>query len=162
MPPTLTPVTIPLGSDAKMYIDAVEVNTATDITLNLEKGEANVTTRGSKGWEEFLPTNKSASIDATLVWDTADESFTKIMRAYLFGTPLDCMFLDGEYVADSKGTGLNAWCGVFGFTREETLQNALTAKTKFKPTYAGSNEEMKPRWLVNGREEVATETGGGG
>ena len=55
---------IPLGYQAKAYINTSTTNTPSwteisiirNVTLNLEKGEADVTTRGAKGWKEVLPT----------------------------------------------------------------------------------------------------------
>ena len=100
---------IPLGYQAKAYINTAtsgtptwtEVDIIRNVTLNLEKGEADVTTRGAQGWKEVLPTLKEASIDTELVWDTTQtivldikdwrenhrlslQSFKKFGRSFLF------------------------------------------------------------------------------
>ena len=60
-----------LGMDAKLYRNAgsfgspiwTEVTNVKDLTLNLEKGEADVTTRANGGWRATVGTLKDASID---------------------------------------------------------------------------------------------------
>ena len=135
-------IRIPLGANAKMYIGNEEVKIARDVTLTLEKGEANVTTRGSGGWEEVLATNKKASIEFDILWDKQDSSFKKLAKAFFDDEILEFKFLDGE-----GGTGLHAWCGVFKFSRTEGLEEALMAQCMVKPTYAGSDDTKKPKWV---------------
>ncbi|MGL6193550.1 MAG: phage tail tube protein [Thermoguttaceae bacterium] len=138
---------IPLGTDAKFFIGTREVSTAQNLTLNLEKGEADVTTRGAGGWKETLATNKDASVDATMLWDPDDPSFAEIAMAFFKNEALDCKFLDGPI---ATGTGLAGFFAVFKFARDEQLDGALIVNVTFKPTYAGSDKSKKPRWLVRG------------
>ena len=85
---------IPLGYQAKAYINTatgttpawVEISIIRNVTLNLEKGEADVTTRGAKGWKEVLPTLKEATIDTECVWDADDTLFAKLLDAFLNDT----------------------------------------------------------------------------
>lgn len=138
---------IPLGSDAKMYIGNAEVSTAQNVTLNLEKGEADVTTRGADGWKETLFTNKDASVDFSLVWDTSDPSFSAIAKSFFEkdADPLEMKFLDGP-----NGTGLSGFFGIQKFSRDEQLDGALIANVTVKPTYAGSDKSKKPKWVTGG------------
>lgn len=55
--------------------------------LNLEKGEADLTTRASGGWRATEGTLKDASVEFEMVWDTEDAGFTAIKDAYFGGTP---------------------------------------------------------------------------
>ncbi|HXH23888.1 MAG TPA: phage tail tube protein [Vicinamibacterales bacterium] len=48
-----------------------------DVTLNLETGEADVTTRANSGWRATVATLKEASVEFEMVWDTADAGFTR-------------------------------------------------------------------------------------
>jgi hypothetical protein len=42
------------------------------VTLNLEAGEAEVTTRANSGWRATVATLKEASVEFEMVWDTGD------------------------------------------------------------------------------------------
>jgi hypothetical protein len=57
-----------------------ELTNAKDVTLNLEAGEADVTTRGNNGWRATVPTLKEASVEWEMVWNTADAGFTRQKR----------------------------------------------------------------------------------
>ena len=60
-----------LGMDAKLYRnkgtyavpDWEEITNVRDVTLNLEEGEADLTTRANAGWRATLGTLKDASVD---------------------------------------------------------------------------------------------------
>ena len=45
------------------------------MTLSLEAGEADVTTRGNDGWRAIVATLKEASVEFEMVWDTGDAGF---------------------------------------------------------------------------------------
>ena len=80
-------MSVKLGLDAKLYRNTGtfaspawnEVINVKDLTLNLEAGEADVTTRGNNGWRATVATLKDGSIEFEMVWDTADADFAKIM-----------------------------------------------------------------------------------
>ena len=142
---------IPLGYQAKAYINTsttttptwVEITIIRNVTLNLEKGEADVTTRGANGWKEVLPTLKEATIDTELVWDTTHVIFGKFLDAFLNDTNLEFLFLDGA-INTKDSQGLRAVCGIFKFSRDEQLDGALIANVSLKPTYGA----VKPSWFV--------------
>ena len=75
-----------LGLDAKLYRNTgtyatpvwAEITNVKDLTLNLEKGEADVTTRANLGWRALVGTLKEASLEFQMVWDTADSHFTGV------------------------------------------------------------------------------------
>lgn len=50
------------------------------MTLSLETGEADVTTRANSGWRATVGTLKEASVEFEMVWDTADAGFTRQKR----------------------------------------------------------------------------------
>ena len=142
---------IPLGYQAKAYINTAsgttptwsEIDIVRNVTLNLEKGEADVTTRGAQGWKEVLPTLKEASIETELVWDTSHTIFGKLLQAFLNDENLEFLFLDGPNT-QAGSQGLRAVCGVFKFSRDEQLDGALIANVSFKPTYGA----VKPSWFT--------------
>src|SRR6187431_2263177 len=92
-----------LGLNAKLYRNTGTFGTPVwdlisnvrDLRLNLEKGEADVTTRGGNGWEQVVATLKSATIEWGMLWDTADTDFTAIRTSFLSDTTIEFLVLDG-------------------------------------------------------------------
>ena len=68
-------MTIKLGMEAKLYRNTgtyaaptwVEMTNVKDVTLNLEAGEADVTTRGNAGWRATIAALKDGSIEFEMV-----------------------------------------------------------------------------------------------
>lgn len=142
--------TVPLGLDAKLYRNTgtydspnwVVIGNARDVTLNLTKGEADVTTRANNGWRATRGTLKDASIDFQMVWNPSDAGFAAIRDAFFGNTSIEIMALSGDK-DDAESEGLRATCDVFSFTRNEALEDALTVDVSLKPTYATN----APTWI---------------
>lgn len=141
-----------LGLDAKLYIDDEAsyasptwtlVNNVKDVTLNLEKADADVSTRGSGGWRATVGTLKDASVDFTMVWDTDDAVFTQIKDAFLNNTAVNIAVMDG-LIETTGSQGFRAMMIVSKFTRNEQLEEALTVDVTVKPTYFPGDP---PEWL---------------
>ena len=141
---------VKLGMEAKLYRndgdyetpDWVEMTNVKDLTLNNEKGEADVTTRKNNGWRATVGTLKDGSIEFEMVWDTEDENFAAIQEAYFGNTSIEFAVMDGDIeVAGSQG--LRATMAIMSFSRNEPLEEALTVSVTAKPTYA----EHAPDWL---------------
>ncbi|MFO0225196.1 MAG: phage tail tube protein [Planctomyces sp.] len=133
---------IKLGLNAKLYRNTAasgsptwnEVTNVRDVTLNLETGEADVSTRSSS-WRASVGTLKSASLEFEMVWDTADDDFAAIRDAFLNNTSVEFAVLDGGSTA--PGTqGLRATMAIINFTRSEPLEEAIKVSVTAKPTYA--------------------------
>jgi len=144
-------MSIKLGMEAKLYRNTgsyetptwVEMTNVKDLTLNLEKGEADVTTRANDGWRATAGTLKEGSVEFEMVWDTEDEGFTVIQSAWFDGTSLELAVMDGDITV--AGTqGLRATFAVISFTRNEPLEEAMSVNVTVKPTYA----EHAPEWMV--------------
>ena len=139
-----------LGMEGKLYYNAgsyatpdwKELKNAKDVTLNLEKGEADVTTRGNAGWKATVGTLKEGSIEFEMVWDTEDAGFTALQNAWFGDTPVEMAVMDGP-IATSGSQGLRATMSVISFSRKEPLEEAMTASISIKPTYA----EHAPEWM---------------
>ena len=67
-----------IGLEAKLYYDAsgmsetptwTELTNVKDVTLNLEKADADVTTRASGGWRLRRGTLKDARVEWEMQWD---------------------------------------------------------------------------------------------
>lgn len=132
-----------LGLEAKLFYGnagakaATELTNVKDVTLNLETGEADVTTRAAQGWRATAATLKDGSLEFTMVWDTEDEGFIAIKDAFFDNTPIALM------VDDGAGSGLDADFVVTNFSRSEPLEEALTVSVTCKPTYA----TRPPAWV---------------
>ena len=141
---------VKLGMEAKLYRndgdydvpDWVEMTNVKDLTLNNEKGEADVTTRKNNGWRATVGTLKDGSIEFEMVWDTEDENFTAIQEAYFGNTSVEFAVMDGD-IEEAGSQGLRATMSIMNFTRNEPLEEAITVSVTAKPTYA----EHAPDWL---------------
>ena len=144
-------MTTVLGLDAKAYRNTGTwgspvwnlVANIRDATLGLEKGEADVSTRGGNGWEQIVSTLKSANIQFSMVWDTGDEDFEALKDAFINNTLIDMWFVDGD-TSTSGNQGLRAEFEVTGFSRNEQLREALTVDVTLKP--GRSTVSQPPEW----------------
>jgi len=139
---------IRLGLGAKLYRNAaasgtpswVLINNVRDLTLNLETGEADVTTRGNNGWRATMATLKDASLEFEMVWDTEDANFTVIRNAFLGNQSIRLAVLD-DFMGD--GQGIYARWMITAFSRNEPLEEAITVSVTAKPTYSAN----PPLWV---------------
>jgi len=142
---------VKLGMEAKLYRNSgnystptwVEMPNVKDLTLNLETGEADVTTRGNAGWRATVGTLKDGSIEFEMIWDTADAGFTAIRQAFFGNTTVEMAVMDGA-IATSGTQGLRATFSITKFSRNEPLEEAITVSVTAKPTYA----EHAPEWMT--------------
>jgi hypothetical protein len=148
-----------LGMQAKLYrlsvglraawpvsgapANLLELGNVKDVTLNLETGEADVTTRANNGWKATIATLKEGSLEFEAIWDTTDAGFGALKDAYFNNTPIALAILDGS--KDVVGSqGLWADFSVTNLTREEPLEDAIKAKVTLKPTYSA----IPPAWVT--------------
>ena len=123
-----------LGLDAVLYRGtagaqgATEVTNVKDLTLSLESGEADVTTRAAAGWKASIATLKQASLEFGMLYDTSDEDFKAFQTAYFSNTPM------ALFVSDGAGSGLDADFSITGFSVEQPLEEALSVSVTAKPT----------------------------
>ncbi len=144
-------MSVKLGLDAKLYRNTGsfasptwnEVINVKDLTLNLEAGEADVTTRGNNGWRATVATLKDGSIEFEMVWDTEDLDFAAIRDTFLNRAAMEFAVMDGG-IAVSGSQGLRATCMVTNFSRNESLEEAITVSVTVKPTYSVN----APVWMV--------------
>lgn len=136
-----------LGMEAKLLykIDGqgsanpwTALNNVRDVTLSLEAGEADVTTRANNGWRASAATLKEAGVEFEMVWDTADAGFTAIKNAYLGNDIIGLQVLDG-----TNGQGLQADFMITGFSRSEALEEAITVSVTAKVAYSAT----APSWI---------------
>ena len=142
---------VKLGLDAKLFRNTAsyatptwaEITNVRDVTLNLDAGEADVTTRGNNGWRATVATLKDGSIEFEMVWDSDDDDFTAIRDAFLNKTSVEMAVMDGS-MATSGSQGLRASFMVTSFSRNEPLEEAITVSVTAKPTYSTN----PPEWMT--------------
>jgi hypothetical protein len=110
-----------------------EQSNVKDLTLNLETGEADATTRGNNGWRATLATLKEGSIEFEMLWDSADSGFTAIKDAWLNSNEIALAAMDGD-IATSGNQGLASNFTVTNFSRNEPLEEAITVNVTVKPS----------------------------
>jgi len=141
---------IRLGMEARLYYKAggqdaggawTELTNVRDVTLNLETGEADVTTRANQGWRATVATLKNASVEWEMVWDPADAGFTAIKDAWLNNQMIGLQILD-DTVANG-GKGLQADFMITNFSRSEPLEEGITVSVTAKVTYSST----PPSWI---------------
>jgi len=145
------------GLEAKLYYkrggvaalgDWTELTIVRDNSLNLEKGEADVTTRGSNGWRATIGALKDATVEFEIVADTDDDGYDALQDAFLSDSIIGLAIMDGDI---ATGTGLQADFAILKFSRNEPLEEGVTVSVTAKPTYSST----APQWI----EEGATGTG---
>jgi hypothetical protein len=145
---------VKLGLDAKLFRNTgsyasptwVEVKNVKDLTLTLQAGEADVTTRGNNGWRATVATLKDGTVDFEMVWDAGDADFVAFRDAFLDNEPIELAVMDGPITGtgSSGSQGLRASFAVTGFSRNEPLEEAITVPVSIKPTYS----ENPPEWMT--------------
>jgi len=144
---------IVFGKDCKLYRNAGsyespdwnEIVNVKDLTLPLEKSEADVTVRGSGGWRQTAAVLKDGTVTFQMQWDPDDEDMQAIRDAYLNDTSIEFCILDGA-IDEAGNQGLRATMDVFTFGRNEPLEEALTVDVTIKPAYNAANA---PEWYTS-------------
>ena len=122
-----------LGMNAKLYHGAAGATAATemgnvrDVTLTLEAGEADITTRANQGWRATAPTLRECSVEFEMVWNPSDAGFTAIKTAFLAAGTVALKVLD-----QAGGQGPDGDFAITSFTRNEALEEAVTVSVTAK------------------------------
>jgi hypothetical protein len=138
-----------LGMNAKLYFnpndtliqsgqdpdDVVwnEADNVKDLTLNLETGEADITTRANNGFRATAATLKDGSIEFQMNWKPSGSFFSAIQDAWSNSKEIALMALDGDKGTSGK-QGLASNFTVTNFTRNEPLEEAMTVDVTLKPS----------------------------
>lgn len=129
-----------LGMNAKLFAAAagtalascVEVDNVKDVSLSLEAGEADVTTRANSGWRAVAATLREASVDFEMVWKANDTTgFDLFQTAYLTGLNVSMAVLSGDLSTSGSDGPYGDW-SVTNFSRSEPLEGAITASVACK------------------------------
>ena len=128
-----------LGKDAKIYQGAAggalgtltEMSNVKDVTLNLEAGEADITTRANSGWRATAPTLRECTCEFEMVWKPGDTGFDAIKAAFLGGTAIELAVLD-QARETTGAQGPKGSFSITSFSRNEALEEAITVSVTAK------------------------------
>lgn len=108
------------------------VNVARDVTVTMEHGEADVTTRGSQGFENTHKTKKRLEFAWDMVYDPDDAGFVLVKTAY-DAAPSDAASKIGVWALDENSAGPKADCHIFKFEIGEPLDGVTMVSCVAKP-----------------------------
>jgi hypothetical protein len=119
-----------------------EVTCVQNVTWELTKGSADVSTRGNAGWGADLATLKRGNFNLECVYDPADTDMVALMAAYLTNSIAAFYIASGDKV--TSGTqGLWADFQVHTASKTENLEEGQMITFTLKPTLT----DVPPEWL---------------
>lgn len=129
-----------LGMNAGLYQGAAgsttpssmsEVDNVRDVTLSMEAGEADITTRGNNGWRATAPTLRECTVEFQMVWKPGDTVFEAIKTAFLTAGTVALAVLD-QKVGITGAQGPLGDFSITNFSRNEALEEAIVADVTAK------------------------------
>ena len=128
-----------LGMNAKIYQGTAgglltaltEMDNVKDVTLTLEAGEADVTTRANQGWRATAPTLRECTAEFEMLWKPGDTGFDAVKTAFLTAGNIRLAVLTGA----NDATGSEGPLGDFAitnFSRSEPLEEGVTVSVTAK------------------------------
>ena len=119
-----------------------EATNVKDVSLSLEAGSADITTRAAKGWRVKKATLKEGSLEFDMNYDTEDDLCTTVISNFLSGTAM------AFFVTDGAGTGLDADFTLTNCSLEQPLEEAITLSVTAEPTMIGGIGARAPKWVT--------------
>ena len=122
-----------LGKDGKLYhgvagsTASTEMPNVRDVTLTMEAGTADVTTRANFGWRATAPTLRECTCEFEMIWDANDAGFTAIKNAFLASGLIALKILDKV-----GGQGPDGDFAITSFSRKEALEEAIIVSVTAK------------------------------
>jgi hypothetical protein len=105
------------------------MNNVRDLSMPDERGEADISCRGSD-WELVKSTMRKIELGWQMLWDEDDPDFQAILAAYNARAPIALMCL-----AAANAQGPDADWEIMKFAKTEDLRGATVADVVAKPTY---------------------------
>ena len=109
-----------LGINALITCNGSELSNVTDVTVTLDAGEADVTTRDNDGFRAIIGGLKECSIDFEMLYLPGDSGFQAIKEAWLNSKTVQLSALTGK-----GGEGPSGDFSITGFSRSEPLEEAI-------------------------------------
>jgi len=141
--------TVKLGMNACLYLNEGTAGTPSwtkmgnvkDLTINLEKGEADVTTRDNNGWRATAGTLKDGTVEFESLWISEDAAFALIKNIYFKDESIEIAAMDGP-IDEAGSEGLRATVVCTNLSRGEPLEEGIAANITLKPTQS----DTAPYW----------------
>jgi len=130
----LTHADVTTSADSGPATEYYEITNAKDVSLGLDKGEADVSTRAGAGWKQTFDSLKDASIEFDMIWDTSDVSLVALSNAFFGNTMISMAIMDGPYNI-STSQGLECPMTIVKFERKEPLAEAMMVSVSVRPGY---------------------------
>jgi len=121
------------GTNTPATVSWNEIDNVRDLTLNLETGEADITTRANDGWRATAATLKDGSIEFEMLWKPGDAAFDALKDAWVNSEEIALAAMDDE-IATSGSEGLAGNFTVTNFSRSEPLEEGVTVSVTVKPS----------------------------
>jgi TP901-1 family phage major tail protein len=127
-----------LGKDARLYLGQPEdelsalsqVAYVRDVTVTMEAGEADVSTRAS-AWRGTMATQKDCSIEFEMLNKPGDAALAAVKSAFLEGTTVEIAALNqGRDLPGAEGP--KGAFAIISFSRGEPLEDAQTISVTAK------------------------------
>lgn len=118
---------VKLGLEATLEINGALYSNVKDLTISLEKAEADASTRLSQGWRATVGTLKDASIEFTILNVVSDTAFADLRNWWSTGEAIDVVISDA-------GGSLALTCEVMTFNVNQNLEEVISADVTCKPT----------------------------
>ena len=128
-----------LGMNAKIYQGTVgselsvltEMSNVKDVSLNMEAGDADITTRANGGWRGTAPTLRECTAEFEMLWKPSDASFTAIKNAFMTNSTIELAILDQARDIDTA-QGPKGSFSITNFSRNESLEEAIVVSVTAK------------------------------
>jgi predicted secreted protein len=121
--------TFNLGINAKLFLNTVEMKNVTDVTVTLDAGEVDVTTRDNDGFRATIGGLKECTIEFDMLDKSEDNSFDTIQSAWYNATSVNLKAL-----SSTNGAGPHGDFSITGFSRSEALEEAVKYSVTAKLT----------------------------
>lgn len=145
-----------LGLNGKLYVGApgtggaepteyTLLNNVKDVTINLDRDKADVTTRSAAGFKVEVGTLANLSIEFDSVWDETDAGLTILFDAFKNNTTVWVKAVDS---ADAGAKGVKFPASVTSFKFNQQLTEAQTVSISVSPTFHTVNGTYAPPQFI--------------
>jgi len=124
----------------------VKVDNCTDLTLSLEKAEADITTRGSAGWKVVAAALKDGTIDFSMIKDSTDPNYVAFRDSFMasgMAAGAIEVFVMSADVDEPDSEGLRATIMVSKWNDNQQLTEGQKVDVSIRPTYS----LHPPQWV---------------
>ena len=117
----------------------VEVTNVKDLSFNLEKTRADMTTRANAGWRSQRGTLKDGGITFQSVYDTADADYTAFESAWFDNTAIEFALADGD-ISTTGTKYIRMTTEINNLSRTENLEEGVMVDIEANPSPVAASE----------------------